>query len=151
MPDGSAGVGITVAGWLICILSSGLASVVTLAFSELVVPTPLSGGAAFWNFGAAQVGRVHWTPVNDFSENPVLDHRLHGFPERSSARSLSFMAPVLALGPSLTPRPLVRIPGGRLGSLCSRLTLGPSNYSGGESIQFGLLSSRFERRSAGRA
>ena len=52
-------------------------------------------------FGAAQVGTVHCTPVKLLIVNPAFAHRLHGFPERSSARSLSLIAPVFALGPSL--------------------------------------------------
>lgn len=40
-------------------------------------------------------------PVNDLMENPPRAHLRQGAPERSSARRPAFMAPWLALGPSL--------------------------------------------------
>lgn len=89
---------------------------VTLAFSEDTV-TAVSGAVSGATvLGAAQVGIVHVTPVKLLRVKPALVQRLHGLPVRSSARSFSFIAPALALGPSLTPRPLARVPGGRVGS-----------------------------------
>jgi hypothetical protein len=116
-------VGITRAGAdiSVCILSSDGDISETETFSELaVVLAAMSGLARSSCLGADQVGTAHWTPVKDFNVNPALAQRLQGFPVRSSARSLSLIAPVFALGPSLAPpctTPLRRTPGGRLGSL----------------------------------
>lgn len=116
------------------ILSSfGLASVVTDAFSETeraAEAVPFSSICCCC-FGAAQVGTVHWMPVNDFSWKPALVHRLHGLPLRSSARSLSLIAPVFAFGPSLEPATERRL-AGALGSLLAGQLRFVKGSGGGE-------------------
>lgn len=55
----------------------------------------------FLDFGARHEGTCHVTPVKVLIVKPVLFHFRHGVPVRSRARSPAFIAPRLALGPSL--------------------------------------------------
>ena len=119
---------------------SGVSSVLETPFSSGVIVVALTG--------RAHVGIAHCTPVKDLSVKPAFCQRLQGAPLRSSARSLSLIAPMLALGPSLE-RPPARAPG-PLGSLEKLLVLEfVQQVSARMNLQFGLLPAWLSGRRSG--
>lgn len=57
--------------------------------------------SSFSALGVRHVGSCQTTPVKLFSCRGLRSHLRQGAPERSRARRPAFIAPVLALGPSL--------------------------------------------------
>lgn len=83
--------------WLLSLATAELSGILTSLelslFTSPLASTPLV------LVGAFQEVIFQTVPVKDLSCRPLRSHLRHGLPVRSSWRSFSLMAPVLALGP----------------------------------------------------
>ena len=89
-------------------LSTWLLSLFSLLLSPDAEPSPDVPSAAIFG-GAFHRGISQMTPVKLLTVKPPFCHLRHGLPLRSSARKPAFIAPWLALGPSLWAVPFAAL------------------------------------------
>lgn len=99
MPLSAAGIGVESPLTPLLSLMALLSSLIFVSL-EPVVSLLTSSAKMALLVGARQVGTSHTTPVKLRIWKPFFAHLRQGFPDRSRARRLALMVPILALGPS---------------------------------------------------
>jgi hypothetical protein len=100
MPLSGGGIGVLASPFMPLLSLMALLSSLIFESVEPVESLLTSSAKAALFGGARQVGTSQMTPVKLRTWNVFFPHLRHGLPDRSSARRLALIVPMLALGPN---------------------------------------------------